>query len=92
MPEKSDTTLPETALVHLVQREVAAGRRCIVYTVHTIKHPVSERITRQLQHAGIRTAILKDVPTDRREEWVAQQESIGVQCLRNKAIVAGVVK
>jgi len=68
-------------LVELVQREIQQGRRCIVYTVHTIKRPVPDRLLRFLDHAGIKTAFLHNVPTDRREEWVARQEAEGVQCI-----------
>ena len=68
-------------LVALVKSEVAKGRRCLVYTVHTQKHSVSERIKRFLEREGIACAVLGDVSTDKREEWVAKQKEAGVKVI-----------
>lgn len=77
-----DGTYPkDRRLVEIVQGEVAKGRRCLVYTVHTQKHSVSGRLERILSQAGIRVAVLEDVATDRREEWVQQQQADGVQVI-----------
>ncbi len=80
--ELGDSTYPkDMRLVEIVKGEVAKGRRCLVYTVHTQKHSVAGRLERILAAAGIRSAVLEDVPTDRREEWVARQQADGIQVI-----------
>ena len=71
----------DEALVELLKSEVAAGRRCLVYSVHTIKHPVLDRLSEFLKAEKIRHAILDGVPTDRREDWVAEQVAGGIQVI-----------
>lgn len=82
VPDLPDVPWPkDVKLLSLLKAEIAAGRRCLVYTVHTQLHPVGRRIMRMLEAAGIKAAALEDVPTDRREEWIDKRREEGVQVI-----------
>jgi superfamily II DNA or RNA helicase len=70
----------ERKLIELVKAELSEGRLCHVFAVYTHKHDVPARISKVLEGAGIRTAILRPtVPTVQREAWYAQKVAEGVQ-------------
>ena len=70
----------ERKLIELVKAELAEGRLCHVFAVYTHKHDVPARISKVLESAGMRTAILRPtVPTVQREAWYAKKVAEGVQ-------------
>src|SRR5581483_7340275 len=62
----------ERALVDLVRRERARGRRVLVYITHTESRDISPRLQAILEREGFRVAVLKAgmIAADRREEWL----------------------
>lgn len=73
----------ERALVELVRRERARGRRVLVYITHSESRDISPRLRTILEHDGFRVAVLKagTVAPDRREEWVAASVREGTDVL-----------
>src|SRR5581483_12035204 len=73
----------EQALVELVRRERARGRRVLVYLTHTETRDLSPRLRSVLEHARFGVAVLKasTVAADRREEWVAARVREGADVL-----------
>lgn len=73
----------EQALVELVRRERARGRRVLVYLTHTETRDLSPRLRSVLEHASFGVAVLKasTVAADRREEWVAARVREGADVL-----------
>lgn len=70
----------ERKLIELVKAELAEGRLCHVFAVYTHKHDVPARISKVLEGAGIRTAVLRPtVSTVQREAWYAKKVAEGVQ-------------
>jgi len=70
----------ERKLIEMVRAELAEGRLCHVFAVYTKKHDVTARISKVLERAGIRTAVLRStVPTVQREAWYGKKVSEGVQ-------------
>lgn len=73
----------ERALVELVRRKRARGRRVLVFITHTERRDLSPRLRAILEREGFRVAVLKasTVPADRREEWVAARVAEGIDVL-----------
>lgn len=73
----------ERALVDLVRRERARGRRVLVYITHTESRDISPRLRTILEREGFRVAVLKagTVAADRREEWVVARVREGTDVL-----------
>ncbi|CCF85498.1 DEAD-like helicase (fragment) [Nitrolancea hollandica Lb] len=73
----------EQALLELVLRERARGRRVLIYITHTKRRDISPRLRTILEREGFRVAVLKagTVPPDRREEWVAARVWEGTDVL-----------
>ncbi len=73
----------ERALIELVARERARGRRLLCYLTHTGVRDLSPRLEHVLREAGFRVAVLKaaTVTPERREEWVAARVREGVDVL-----------
>ena len=70
----------ERKLIETVKAELANERLCHVFAVYTHKHDVPARISKVLEGAGIRTAILRPtVATVQREAWYAKKVAEGVQ-------------
>ncbi len=60
-----------------------AGRRVLVYTMHTGTRDITERMDDTLTRHGIRVAVMQAVAVaaDRREAWVAQKVTQGFDVL-----------
>lgn len=73
----------ERALVDLVRRERARGRRVLVYITHTESRDISPRLQAILEREGFRVAVLKagTVAADRREEWLGARVREGAEVL-----------
>lgn len=73
----------ERALLDLVSRERARGRRVLVYITHTERRDLSPRLRAILEGADLRVAVLKadTVPPDRREAWVGARVAEGIDVL-----------
>ncbi len=73
----------EKALVDLVAAERLEGRRVLVYATHTGTRDITGRMEDILTRHGFRTAVMKAdaVAPNRRENWVADRVSEGVDVL-----------
>lgn len=73
----------EQALIELVQRERARGRRVLVYVTHTNLRDITPRLSAVLEYEGFRVGVLKTdtVSAERREEWVAARVRDGLDVL-----------
>ncbi len=73
----------EKALVDLVAAERLEGRRVLVYATHTGTRDITGRMEDVLARHGFRVAVMKAdaVAPDRREKWVADRVSEGVDVL-----------
>jgi hypothetical protein len=59
--------------------EKLQGRKTLIYTSYTGKRDTTARLKAILTKAGLNVAVLKaTVPTEKREEWIAEQIDIGV--------------
>lgn len=77
-----EATPKEQALIDLVKREKASGRRVLAYTVYTGTRDTSSRLKTLLEREGLQAAVLKaTVPTEKREDWIADQEERGIDVL-----------
>jgi superfamily II DNA or RNA helicase len=81
----------ERALVELVRRERARGRRALIYLQHTERRDLTPRLGRVLAEAGLRAATLKagTVAPARREEWLAARAGEGLDALLLHPKLAG---
>lgn len=79
----SDTVYPkERKLIEIVRNEIAAGRKCMVYTVFTGKVKQDERIKEILQAEGFKVAVLKSsVSPANREKWINDRVKQGVDVI-----------
>ena len=83
-PLSEDRLYPkERALIDLVAAERLEGRRVLVYVTHTRTRDITGRMSDILTRHGFRTAVMKTdaVAPDRREAWVADRVSEGIDVL-----------
>ena len=74
----------EKALLRLVNREKSQGRRCLIYATYTgEERDITPRISRCLERAGIKCAVMKagSPAPERREQWIRQQVRNGAEAL-----------
>ena len=73
----------EQALLELVRRERARGRRVLLFITHTETRDISPRVRTILEREGFRVAVLKagTVAADRREEWLNARVREGAEVL-----------
>ena len=72
----------ERFMIDLALREKAAGRKLLVYTIYTDRRDLTGRYRSVLEAAGLKVKVLKSsVPTERREQWVADQCKSGLDVL-----------
>lgn len=78
----------EQAIIDLIKKEKAAGRRVLVFCTHTNRRDVTARLQEKIQAVGIRSEILKaTVAAEKREAWI-QEHAKGLDCLiTNPALV-----
>ena len=71
------------ALVDTSAGERIAGRRVLVYAIHTGTRDITGRMDDILTRHGFRVSVMKAaaVPPDRREAWVARQVRQGIDVL-----------
>ena len=63
-------------LLEIVQRELAAGRKCAIYPAFTGRHDVRPKLLAMLRRAGIRVTALPDkVDAIDREAWIEKHAS-----------------
>ena len=76
------TLLPkEEAILDLVQQKVEDGERVLIYTSWT-RTDSQQKLLKLLRENGYRTEILtKQIPTEKREEWVDKRVKSGLQVL-----------
>lgn len=79
----ADGRLPkERFIIDLAKREIAQGRKMVVFTTYTDKRDLSRRYRDLLSAEGIKAAILTSaVPTDERESWLADRADEGDQVI-----------
>ncbi len=87
----SDVLYPkEQAIVDLIKKEKAEGRRVLVFCTHTNRRDVTARLQEKIQSNGnnIKSEILKaSVPAEKREAWI-QEHAKDLDCLiTNPALV-----
>ncbi|MDI3467676.1 MAG: hypothetical protein OJF50_006497 [Nitrospira sp.] len=92
-PVPPHTRLPkEDALISLVHRQQAAGRRVLVYCSHTRTRDITRRLERLLTASGYRTAILPiTVRAEKRMDWIDKrtEEGLDVLICNPKAVQTG---
>ena len=72
-------TPKETWLKEYCASEKLQGRKTLIYTSYTGKRDTTARLKAILTRAGLHVAVLKaTVPTEKREEWIAEQIDKGV--------------
>ena len=72
----------EQILIDICQKEKAAGRKVLIYSVYSGTRDTMSRLKTLLQQAGLRAAILRSsVEAARREEWIAEQLDRGIDDL-----------
>ncbi|GGY79515.1 DEAD/DEAH box helicase [Cellvibrio zantedeschiae] len=72
----------ETWLKDYCIEQKSRGRKCLVYTSYTGKRDTCSRLKELLVAAGLRVAVLRaTVPTEKREDWVAEQVDKGIDVL-----------
>ncbi len=72
-------TPKETWLKEYCVNEKLQGRKTLIYTSYTGKRDTTSRLKAILTKAGLNVAVLKaTVPTEKREEWIAEQIDKGV--------------
>lgn len=80
----------EQAIINLVKKEKAEGRRVLVFCTHTNRRDVTARLQEKINGNGnnIRSEILKaSVPAEKREAWIKEHAS-DLDCLiTNPALV-----
>lgn len=76
------TLLPkEEAILNLVQQKVEDGERVLIYTSWT-RTDSQQKLLKLMRENGYRTGILtKQIPTEKREEWVDKRVKSGLQVL-----------
>ena len=78
----SEASPKEAEMLRICQREKAAGRRTLLYTIYSGTRDVTARLKSQLEEAGLKAAVLRaSVATTRREDWVADQVERGIDVL-----------
>jgi superfamily II DNA or RNA helicase/ribosomal protein S27AE len=87
----SDVLYPkEQAIIDLIKKEKAEGRRVLVFCTHTNRRDVTARLQEKIQSNGnnIKSEILKaSVPAEKREAWI-QEHAEDLDCLiTNPALV-----
>ena len=84
-PLSPDRTYPkEQALIDLIAKEKAQGRRVLVYVTHTGVRDITGRMNEFLTREGHRTAVLKSnttTKTEQREGWITQKVQDGLDVL-----------
>ena len=72
----------ERKLLDTVKRELAQGRRMVVYVTYTGEKAIDKRVADVLNSQGIKTEVLKSsVPTEKREEWIEKKYKEGVMAI-----------
>lgn len=72
----------EEELLAICRQERARGRRVLVYVTFTHKRDITRRLKGLLDNAGLCTTILtSSVTPDKREAWIADQATKGVDVL-----------
>lgn len=75
-------TSKEEKMVEIVQRELAEGRGCLIFTNFTGIYQTNERIQKVLHHHGISSEILNTKTTPlKRFEWLEGQAQKGTKVL-----------
>lgn len=77
-PLKEDKLYPkEMELLRICQEAKKAGRRTVVYAIHTDTRDLTERLKRILEENGLRADILRasKVRAKKREEWIQNNRS-----------------
>jgi hypothetical protein len=79
----------ERALLDLLVKERAKGRRCLVYYTNTGVRDLAPRLMWLAEHAGLRADVLKvTVKPETREHWIEQRVEKGLDVLfSNPALV-----
>ena len=82
-PLPEDVVLPkEQALIDLILRERAQGRRVLVYCTHTQTKDITTRLQRLFEAAGLRSLILTSAVTpERRMKWITDHTKKGLDAL-----------
>jgi hypothetical protein len=73
----------EQRLIDEVRKELAEGRRSIVYAIYNETYPVLDRLHTLMLDAGIKASMLKTdtVSAEEREGWYRQQMAVGAEVI-----------
>lgn len=72
----------EADMLEVVKTELAAGRKCLVYSIYTDTRDTTTRLQEILQTNGIKAAVMRaSVKADAREDWVAEKLDDGYQVI-----------
>lgn len=80
--DESDLTPKEADMLEVVKAELAAGRKCWIYTIYTDTRDTTGRLLNILKANGIKTAVMRaSVKADSREDWVAERLEEGCKVI-----------
>lgn len=72
----------EQKLIDTLKRELAQGRRMVVYITYTGEKAVDKRVEKVLKAQGFKVALLKSsVNTEKREKWIEDRYQEGIQVI-----------
>ena len=70
-PTSEDFEYPKEAeLIKLVKKEMAEGRKCLVYCTHTQRRSTVERVERILKEQEVRVAVMRITDPRERLDWL----------------------
>ena len=72
------TAPKERAIIDLIQEEKAAGRKVLLLCQQTSTLDITPQWEEMLEKHGLKTAVLRSTPPDKREAWIKKQVEAGV--------------
>ena len=90
-PTSEDFEYPKEAeLLKLVKKEMAEGRKCLVYCTHTQRRSTVERVERILKEQNIRVAVMRITDPRERLEWLRRiSKTTDVVIVNPKSVETG---
>ena len=80
--DEDEPSPKEADMIEVVKAELAANRKCLVYTTYTETRDTSTRLKKLLENAGVKVAVMRSsVKADSREDWVAERLEEGCQVI-----------
>ena len=80
--DEAEPSPKEEELIQLCKDAKSRNRRVLVYTVYTGTRDTASRLSALLKQEGLKVAVMRStVPTDQREDWIADQVDRGIDVL-----------